>query len=172
MEAARAAKASSPSRRRVWIALAIAGVVLVGALGAWWFFAPKPSSTRDDPAPEGTVLASGSFAGADSFHYASGTVQLVRQADGAHVLRFEDYDARAGPDVYFWLTPATAASGVGDVEADGVELATPGGFMGGQATLRGNFNVPLPADFDPAAWGGVVAWCNSYDVLFNFAPLQ
>lgn len=42
---------------------------------------------------------------------------------------------------------------------------------GSQATARGDFTVPLPAGFDPAAYARVVAWCNSYDVRFGSAAL-
>lgn len=158
------------ARAKPWLALVAAGLVVAAGLG-WWFFAPKPSTSVDEAAPDGTVLARGAFEGADGFHHAQGTVAWVRAPDGTHVLRFEGYDARAGPDVYFWLVPATAKADVGDAEATGLEVRTPGGFMDGQATLRGNFNVPLPAGVEPSKFGGVVAWCNQYGVLFAFAPL-
>jgi hypothetical protein len=47
----------------------------------------------------------------------------------------------------------------------------PGGAEDGEATLRGNFNVPLPAGFDPAAYQGLAAWCERFDVLFGSAAL-
>lgn len=158
------------SRRRKVVAASILAALLLLAGGlAWLLFAPKPSTMVAQARPDGEVVRRGSFEGADGFHYARGTVEVLRVGDG-HALRFEGYDARAGPDVYLWLLPTADARGA-DAEAVGTKVLVPGGFMGGQATLRGDFNVPLPAGFDPAGFASLVAWCDRYDQLFGLALL-
>ncbi|HEX2021319.1 MAG TPA: DM13 domain-containing protein, partial [Candidatus Thermoplasmatota archaeon] len=73
--------------------------------------------------------------------------------------------------VWFYLTPSNDPMTAGDVEGQGARLRTPHGFMG-QATARGDFLVPLPADLDPTRYGALVAWCETYNVVFGFAPLR
>lgn len=147
------------------VALAIVGVI------AYAFFLPENEQTVDQMLDAGsTAISSGAFSGADSVHHVSGTVALHRAADGSHFLRFEDYEATAGPDVYFFLARADA-DGYGDLESTGLRVRVPGGEEDGRATLRGNFNVPLPAGFSPAAWGEVAVWCDRFNVLFGSADL-
>ncbi len=124
---------------------------------------------QEEGQPSATALKAGSFEGADRYHHVSGTVTLYRLEDGSPLLRFEDYDATAGPDVYVYLTPGDPEGS--DVEAEGLRVLVPGGAEDGQATLRGNFNVPLPDHVDPDDWSGVAIWCEDFNVLFGGASL-
>jgi hypothetical protein len=72
--------------------------------------------------------------------------------------------------VYFYLSPVAQPARTQDVES-GLRLVVPGGDEDGEATVRGNFNVPLPAGFDPAAYQSLAAWCDRFDVLFGYATL-
>lgn len=174
-------------KRNTLIGLAVAAVValVMGVVAYQTWFAPVDAKTVDQDFPDlgtssqsgshsdaqPTALRSGSFTGADDFHYASGTVDLYRAADGTYVLRFEDYDARSGPDVYLYLTKNAGDASTAAVEGDGLRILVPGGANGGQATLRGNFNVDLPAGTDALAYGGITIWCDDFNQFFGSAPL-
>ena len=133
------------------------------------YFAPKGSTTVDQAAPTdvGAVVASGTFRGADATHDAAGSVSILR-GDGETHLRFEGYDATAGPDVYLYVSPNR--DGAFDDRA--TKILVPGGAEDGQATLRGNFNVPLPAEIDPEQIGSVIVWCKRFGVTFGLAELR
>lgn len=162
-----------PTRRQVVVygVPALGLVALVSIVGALYFL-PMPTTTVDEAAPpDTTVVKTGPYEGADAFHHGSGTVSILRDAEGRHHLRFEAYDARAGPDVYFYLTPRADADSTADVEEEGLRVLVPGGARGGQATLRGDFNVPLPYGFDPDRYAALVAWCDRFDERFGTAVL-
>ncbi len=144
----------------------LVGLVLVGV--GYAYFAPKSSEVRNDALPDGaaamTVLGAGDWMGADSFHFARGNVTLYQGADGGAFLRFVDYAAREGPDVYFYLVRDANATSVDDIERDGVRIST--------ARLEGTFNIPLPPGLDLAAFQAVVAWCDSFNTRFGTAVLE
>lgn len=152
-----------------WVVLGFV-VLAVVALAAYPVFAPKSSTVLHEPAMAGAMThATGQWRDGEIGHYARGTVMLV-ETDQGWSLRFEGYDATAGPDVYFFLTPGAMPRTTGEVES-GLRVLVPGGSDGGEATLRGDFNVPLPADFDPARYQGIAAWCDQFNVLFGWAAL-
>lgn len=145
-------------------------LLAVGAAAAYPYLAPKASTQVDQAAMMGAMsLAAGMWRDGEVGHHASGTVAIV-EGPGGFSLRFEGYDATAGPDVYFFLTAKDQPRTTADVEG-GLRVLVPGGADGGEATLRGNFNVPLPADFDPAAYRGIAAWCDQFNVLFGWSSL-
>jgi len=169
--------APTPTRKRNWTIYLLAGLVLAAGAGfaGWQLFAPKASTTVDQSlmmssSSEPVAVRSGTLSGADRFHNVEGTVTVFRDG-GAYFLRFEDYDATSGPDVYFYLTPSANAGSASEVENEGLRVLVPGGASGGQATLRGNFNVPLPADFDATMYNGLVVWCDRFNVEFGRAML-
>lgn len=156
--------------RRKALSIALASVALLAVAGgaAWYFLAPKPVETRSDAAPVGASLKGGTFQDGEPLHHASGIVRLLQVADG-HVLRFEGYEATSGPDVYFYLTPKQHATTTQEVEGDGVKIRTP--TVMGHATLRGDFNLDIPAGVDVAQHAGIAVWCDTYNVLFGYAEL-
>lgn len=157
------------ARRPTLVLGAVAVLVVAGAL-AYPILAPKASTTLDQAAPASAMsLAVGTFMDGAPGHPAKGTVRLLQSSDGP-VLRFEGYEATAGPDVYFFLTEKAQPRTTEDVES-GFRVLVPGGAADGQATLRGNFNVPLPAGFDAARYQGLAAWCDDFNVLFGWATL-
>jgi hypothetical protein len=155
--------------------LALAGglaVLAVAAVVVYPILAPKASTTVDQAmVPGAEVLARGTLQGAgDGVHHVSGSVLLLRDAQGQLLLRFEDYQATDGPDVFLHLTPGSNPRTTAQVEA-GLRVPVPGGPDGGEATLRGNFHVPLPAGVDPAGFRGLAVWCDQFNVLFGNASL-
>jgi hypothetical protein len=117
---------------------------------------PDASAPPATPPPERT----GSFAGADEFHFGSGAARLIPSADGGWTLRFEDFAVRNGPDLYVYLSPkpkryADDALELGRLKAD-----------------TGAFNYELPPGVDPADYRSVIIWCKQFAVQFAHATLE
>jgi hypothetical protein len=135
--------------------------------------ASAPASTAAPPAPTAAPTSpptvapptvqperTGTFTGADDFHFGSGTARLIETAPGDWVVRFEDFSVRNGPDLYVYLSPDP--DGYAD---DAIELGT-------LKATDGEFNYELPAGTDVAAARSVVVWCKQFAVLFAVAELQ
>ena len=81
------------------------------------------------------------------------------------MLRFRNYEATPGPDVFFYLAQ------MGDFDPDrALRLAVPGGAGEGQATLRGNFSVEVPSA--TPEFSRIVVWCKRFGVQFGAATLK
>jgi hypothetical protein len=102
----------------------------------------------------------GTFTGADDFHFGSGTARLIETAPGSWVVRFEDFSVRNGPDLYVYLSPDP--DGYAD---DATELGT-------LKATDGDFNYEVPAGTDVAAARSVVVWCKQFAVMFAHAELR
>ncbi|MCI0347153.1 MAG: DM13 domain-containing protein [Chloroflexi bacterium] len=123
--------------------------------------APAPPAVGPSPADAGTPgPRSGSFVGADEFHFGSGTAQLLETAPGQWIVRFEDFSVRNGPDLYVYLSPDPAGYAVGAVE------------LGTLKATDGSFNTDVPAGTDVAAIRSVVIWCKQFGVQFAVASLS
>ncbi len=181
--------------KRVLLVAGVAAVVvaLAGVAAYKTWFAPEGSTGANDPLPDlgmpmmdmddgmdggmqgmqgpPAPLRSGTFQGADDFHFARGTVALHQAANGTYLLRFEGYDAREGPDVYLYLTRSAGDDSAAEVEGQGMRLRIPGGEGDGRATVRGSFNVFLPEGTDALAYGGVTIWCDQFNHFFGHAEL-
>ncbi|CAM5264208.1 DM13 domain-containing protein [Streptomyces narbonensis] len=125
------------------------------------------SSTPEATAPAGPVtLAQGTFISHE--HETTGTVKVVRLADGSHTLRLEGLDTSNGPDLRVWLSDAPVKEGRAGwgVFDDGryVNLAKLKGNKGDQ-------NYALPADVDWSTYPSVSIWCDRFDVSFGAAAL-
>ncbi|MEV6329357.1 DM13 domain-containing protein [Streptomyces sp. NPDC051909] len=128
---------------------------------------PSSSAAATPSAPAGpTIVAQGSFISHE--HPTTGTVKIVRLADGTHTLRLEGLDTSNGPDLRVWLSDAPVKEGKAgwDVFDDGkyVNLAKLKGNKGDQ-------NYPLPADLDLSAYASVSIWCDRFDVSFGAAEI-
>ncbi|MFJ9808776.1 DM13 domain-containing protein [Streptomyces sp. NPDC101158] len=179
--------------RKLWGAVVVASVVVVAGLvwfkpWALWIdetvhdalptgpavsAAPAASSTSgpvaspSSAAPAApTVVARGTFVSHE--HATTGTVKVVRLADGSHVLRFEGLDTSNGPDLRVWLSDAPVRAGIEGwrVFDDGRHLN-----LSRLKGNRGDQNYPLPAGLDWAAYPSVSIWCDRFDVSFGAAAL-
>ena len=115
------------------------------------------------PAPEAPAqavrVATGALQGLTG-HDASGTVELIRNTDGTHVVRFSGFDIEGTPDPIVYL-----------IEGD--DQRSPGGSnLGG---LRGNVgdtsDYAVPADVQPGAGWTVLVWCGQFTVEIANASL-
>ncbi|MFH9742638.1 DM13 domain-containing protein [Streptomyces roseolus] len=183
------------TRRRRWVAVAVAGLV-VAVAGLVWFkpwalwvdetvneALPTATATATatasasatasgepvpgTPSPAGPVtVAQGGFISHE--HATAGTVKIVRLADGTHTLRLEGLDTSNGPDLRVRLSDAPVKEGKAGwfVFDDGKYVDL--------AKLKGNKgdqNYPLPAGVDWSAYPSVSIWCDRFDVSFGAAAL-
>jgi hypothetical protein len=120
---------------------------------------PPVASATPEPTPfVPTTLRTGTFRGADEFHFGEGTASLIETAPGRYTLRFESFSVRNGPDLFVYLSPEA------DGYADGaLELGT-------LKATDGAFGYELPEGTDPADFASAVVWCKQFAVLFAVAP--
>jgi hypothetical protein len=123
---------------------------------------PSPSAAAASPSPvaSGTAERSGSFMGADEFHFGRGTVRLIQTAAGGYVVRLENFEVRNGPDLYVYLSPSVDGSVDGAVD------------LGRLKADKGNQNYDVPPGTDAEGARSVVIWCRQFSVLFATARLS
>lgn len=136
---------------------------------------PAPSAAVAPPTrPPGTTVAgpasaaptagqlsrSGTFVGADEFHFGSGTARLLETAPGTWVVRFEQFSVRNGPDLFVYVSPDAAGYVPGAVE------------LGRLKATDGDFNTDVPAGTDVTTIRSVVIWCKQFAVQFAVASLN
>jgi hypothetical protein len=127
--------------------------------------AAAPSRTPTTPAGPQT-LAGGELISHE--HPTSGTVELVRLADGSHIVRLENFDTSNGPDLRVWLTDAPVKEGTAGWHVfDDGEYVSLGKLKGD----KGSQNYALSEDVDPARFSSVSIWCDRFDVSFGAAEL-
>ncbi|MFE9696670.1 DM13 domain-containing protein [Streptomyces sp. NPDC006270] len=126
----------------------------------------RPAPSRTPAAPEQVTVASGKLISHE--HATSGTVRLLRLADGSHVVRLEGLDTSNGPDLRVWLTDAPVKEGRAGwhVFDDGVHES-----LGKLKGNKGDQNYRLPQHVDPARFTSLAIWCDRFDVSFGAAEL-
>jgi hypothetical protein len=142
---------------------ALPGVVATSAPPS---VAPSSEPSEQPSATGPQTLASGELISHE--HATSGTVQLVRLADGSHVVRLENLDTSNGPDLRVWLTDAPVKEGKAGwhVFDDGKYVS-----LGKLKGNKGSQNYALPRDVDPSSYNSVSIWCDRFDVSFGAAEL-
>jgi hypothetical protein len=159
-------------KRSTYIVL---GLVVLG--GAWALFRPEllfvktkvnekfPGASTPVSADSGTMpLLTGSFHSVA--HETMGTASVHELADGARVLRLDDFMTSNGPDVRVYLVAAEDASDSDTVKNAGfVELGKLKGTEGAQ-------NYDIPAEVDLERYRAVTIWCARFGVNFGTAPLK
>ncbi|MFJ7217464.1 DM13 domain-containing protein [Amycolatopsis sp. NPDC098790] len=126
----------------------------------------QPSVPRQSVPQQPAELASGTLISHE--HRTTGTVRILRAADGSLVLRLENLETSSGPDVHVWLTDAPVKPGKdGWGVFDDGKHADAGKLKGN----KGNQNYPLPAGTDLAGYTSVSLWCDRFDVSFGAAEL-
>jgi Electron transfer DM13 len=127
--------------------------------------AVEPQATVEIPSVvvADQVLSRGSFY--NVAHLSSGEAAVYQLADGARILRLQNFSVDNGPDLYVYLVPIDPVP-----NASGSEI--PGYYSLGR--LKGNIgdqNYELPADLDLSQYKSVVIWCQAFAVPFAAAPL-
>ena len=156
------------------------GVLLVGLIvfGLLWFqpwklvveetanearpTAAAPTTSASAPAQPATIAA-GSFRSLE--HRTTGRAEIIKLADGAHVLRFENLDTSNGPDLRVYLSELPSNLGWHDYGRRYIEL----GKLKGN---RGDQNYRIPSGTDLTKYKSAVIWCVRFTVGFGVAPLN
>jgi len=121
---------------------------------------PTPTMPATVPTPTtGPVTRSGTFVGADDFHFGRGKATLVEASAGTYTLRFDDFSVRNGPDLFVYLSPDPDGYAEGAIE------------LGRLRATDGSFNTRIPAGTDAGAARSVVIWCKEFAVQFAVAAL-
>jgi hypothetical protein len=102
-------------------------------------------------------------------HSTTGTVQILRLADGSRVLRLENLDTSNGPDLKVVLSDAAVKPGKAGwhVFDDNVHVK-----LAGLKGNKGSQNYVIPADVDLADFRSVSIWCDRFNVSFGAAELR
>jgi Electron transfer DM13 len=171
----------------VWAAsaLAVALVVVAGSAGLYWFqpwklftdktvnevlptTAPTPSQSPSiAAAPQNVLVATGSLISHE--HESSGTVRLVRLADGRVQLTLEDLVTSDGPDLRVWLTNQPVIDGrSGWFVFDDDRYVE----VGALKANRGNQVYDVPPGTDLTGLTSVTIWCVRFSVSFGAATLS
>lgn len=98
------------------------------------------------------------FTRADKIHNVVGKVFTLRESNHLY-LRFEEFEATNGPDLYIYLTKPGTATG------EGIKLSKLKGNIGNQ-------NYEVPSDVDLTIYSKVVIYCKSFATDFGYAELK
>lgn len=102
-------------------------------------------------------------------HGTSGSVRVLRLADGSRVLRLENLDTSNGPDLKVVLSDAPVLAGkAGWHVFDDNEHRKIANLKGN----KGSQNYAIPADVDLAELSSVSIWCDRFNVSFGAAALK
>lgn len=118
--------------------------------------APNPQSETQPVEPE--IISSGKFAGADNFHKAEGTAQILKIGDKYFVRFEEDFKVTNGPDLFVHF-------GKDGVYAAEARLGRLKGNVGSQ-------NYEIPAAINISEYNEVWIWCRAFSVPFGNAQLD
>lgn len=138
------------------------GIIILLAL-IWYTVSPlfidKVVSEKSPISNEAQISASysGTFSDADRFHKVSGDAKVFSQ-NGKNYLRFENFEATNGPDLYVYLSTAKNND-------DYVSLGKLKGNIGDQ-------NYELPENVDLKKYNNVLIWCQRFSVLFGSAEIE
>jgi hypothetical protein len=126
--------------------------------------APAATSTGTAPAATGpATIAAGNFRSLE--HETTGRAEIIKLADGSHILRFENLDTSNGPDLVVYLSELPSNLGWRDYGRRFISL-------GGLKANRGNQNYKIPAGTDLSRYKSAVIWCRRFTVGFGVAPLN
>jgi hypothetical protein len=130
-------------------------IIVVYAAGTLFFdvIVNEEMPTASIAIPMGNFIRIG-----DRIHDAAGEVFVIESEDGSKFLRFENFKASNGPDLYVYLATDETA-------LDYVSLGKLKGNIGNQ-----NYLIPPGADLSNQ--DTVLIWCKQFSVLFGSAKLS
>ncbi|WP_019874672.1 DM13 domain-containing protein [Sporichthya polymorpha] len=102
-------------------------------------------------------------------HSTTGTVRVIRLADGSRVLRLENLDTSNGPDLKVVLSDAPVIEGRGGWHVFDDNAHRKIGNLKGN---KGSQNYRIPADVDLVQLRSVSIWCDRFNVSFGAAALM
>ncbi|HET7738116.1 MAG TPA: DM13 domain-containing protein [Tepidiformaceae bacterium] len=147
----------------------LAGVVgtavpATGTAAAGGTLTPAAGTATPATGPsQAAVLAEGEFRDGEPGHNGAGRARLIRTADGALVLRFEEFSVTNGPDLFVVLS--TDPEGSRGSASEGLNL-------GDLKATDGNINYEIPGGTDVSTFRSVIIWCRQFNVVFAVATLD
>lgn len=143
-------------------------VVVVVAVGLFLFQPWRLFTTTrvDEAAPtnqQATSLAAGTFVSHE--HETSGSVEILRLADGTATVRLTNLRTSDGPALHVWLSDQPVQQDGGNLD-DGEHVD-----LGDLKGNEGNQNYPIPAGTDLDEFSTVTIWCARFSVSFGAAEL-
>ena len=145
-------------KAKIGVTIAVAvlvTIIVVYTVGPLFF-----DVTVNEEMPAASLaIPMGNFIGiGDGIHDAVGEVFVIEAEDGSKFLRFENFKASNGPDLYVYLATDETAS-------DYVSL-------GKLKENIGNQNYLIPPGSDLSNQDTVLIWCKQFSVLFGSAKLS
>ncbi len=116
----------------------------------------KEPEVVEQPAVEGTVIASGDFLSSPA-HAASGSIKVVKDAQGKLKLQFTNLKIDGGPDLFIYLSE---------------DLAAKSAINTNKRPSNGTYAVDIDGSVDFKKYKHVLIWCKSFSVLFGSAELK
>ncbi len=140
----------------------------IEATGPWEVIVDQQVDTPlKEPPFEGMasapVLRQGSFYNVEK--EAKGTARLYQRADGARVLRLEDFEVSTNVDLFVWLSEAPAP------KTSAEAVAAPYKVLGNLKSTVGNQNYVLPPDLPPEKVNSIVIWCEPVRIAYGAGTL-
>jgi len=140
----------------VAIAVAVLVTIIVSYVASPLFF---DVTVNEEMPVASLVIPMGNFIGiGDGIHDAVGEVFVIEAEDSSKFLRFENFKASNGPDLYVYLATDETAS-------DYISLGKLKGNIGNQ-------NYLIPPGSDLSNQDTVLIWCKQFSVLFGSAKLS
>lgn len=109
------------------------------------------------------IIKKGSFNRIDQIHYAQGEAIIKKGEDGRVVLKFENFKAANGPDLFVYLSKNRNIDTIKEDLGETVSL-------GELKKIEGEQIYSLPDDYSD--FNSVVIWCRAFDVNFSAANLN
>lgn len=139
----------------ILIGITLVSIIVIYAVSPLFF----DVIVNEEMPPASVSIPMGNFIGiGDGIHDAVGDVFVVESDDGSKFLRFENFKASNGPDLYVYLATDETAS-------DYISLGRLKGNIGNQ-----NYLIPSAADL--SRQDTVLIWCKQFSVLFDSAKLN
>jgi hypothetical protein len=128
---------------------------------------PAPASDQELPQLVGSVIAArGSFAGVDSLRVVEGDVTIYQAADGAWLIRFENFQITPGPALQVALVAMASPQTLEDLRMGDLDFA-----LGALRGISGNQNYNAPAEMDLAQYRSVAIYSETLELVYASANL-
>ena len=96
---------------------------------------------------------------------AKGSARLYQRADGARVLRLEEFEVTTNVDLFVWLSEAPSP------KTSAEAVAAPHKVLGNLRSTLGDQNYVLPPDLPLEKIKSIVIWCEPIRIAYGAAVL-